>query len=502
MGIVIKQGIKSTIVSYIGIVIGTFNVLWLYPMFLEPETIGLLRVLQDLPLLIALFVQMGATSIIDKFFFYFQEEKKNTNGFLFLVLFYPFVCFIIFFVMFILGQETWKSVFNVKSPLVSDFFIYILPLVAFMMYTYILEAYLRAYSKVVFPTFIREVLIRLVLTLIVILYSQRILSLNDSILSLTVMYGLSPVILFIYLYKLDILDLRPKLKHLNKPLLKEMGIYLFFAISGTAGGIIVYKLDSVMLGLMNGLEQVAIYSIAYFIGTIVEIPKRSISQASIPILSNAFKEENFEMINSLYKKTALNQLLAGILIFIAIWLNVDDIFNLIPHSKNYIAGKYVILFVGFAKLADMATSINGEIIIFSKYFRFNLFSTIALAILTITTNVILIPIYKEVGAAIAFAITIVLFNTLRSYYVWWRMSIHPLSLEMIYLICFLVIMLTGNYFIKPNQHSILESVFYIVIKCVVISTIYFFMIRKFKISTDLNGLIDRILKRYNIKLNI
>ena len=47
MGIVIRQGVKGTIATYLGVAIGFVNTLWLYPKILTPDEIGLFRTLID-----------------------------------------------------------------------------------------------------------------------------------------------------------------------------------------------------------------------------------------------------------------------------------------------------------------------------------------------------------------------------------------------------------------------------------------------------------------------
>jgi len=53
MGKVAKQSIQTTIFSYIGVVIGYFNVLWLYPYAMDASELGTFRTIQDLGLLLS-----------------------------------------------------------------------------------------------------------------------------------------------------------------------------------------------------------------------------------------------------------------------------------------------------------------------------------------------------------------------------------------------------------------------------------------------------------------
>jgi hypothetical protein len=53
MGVIQKQGIANTIVSYTGIAIGFINILILQPLMLSPDEIGLTRILYSVSSLIA-----------------------------------------------------------------------------------------------------------------------------------------------------------------------------------------------------------------------------------------------------------------------------------------------------------------------------------------------------------------------------------------------------------------------------------------------------------------
>ncbi len=83
---------------------------------------------------------------------------------------------------------------------------------------------------------------------------------------------------------------------------------------------------------MEGLTNVAVYSLAFFIGTVVKIPRKGLSQISIPILSVACKDNDSEKIDDLYKRNSILQLIAGIIIFLLIWVNVDELLSLLPNT--------------------------------------------------------------------------------------------------------------------------------------------------------------------------
>ena len=77
----------------------------------------------------------------------------------------------------------------------------------------------------------------------------------------------------------------------------------------------------------------------------------------------------------------------------------------------------------------MAFSVNGEILVFSKYYRFNLVLTIAMSMLIIGLNYWLIPIYGIEGAAIGSASVMLAFNLAKYTYLKVKLDLDPFSWE-------------------------------------------------------------------------
>lgn len=496
MGIIIKQSIRSTIITYLGIAIGTVNVLWLYPKYFTPEEIGILRLLQDIPFLLSLFVRLGASNIIDRYFSYYKDEEKKHNGFLFIVLVYPIFGYIIFLSGFFIFQDYWHALFAEKSVLFTGYIIFIVPLTFFMMYSDIFEAYLRAYYQTFFSNLLKEVVIRLFITICIIAFAVKLINFNTTVLFYSLSYGALLIIMIVYIRKQKILFLNPDFSFFKNEKTKEIVSYLLYIIPGAAGGIIAQKIDTLMIGAISGkdanqgLENVAIYSIAYFIGSVIEVPRKAITQITLPVLANAFKENDKNAINLLYKKNSLIQFISGVFIFGLIWLNVDDLFLFIPNSDIYKSGKYVILLIGLSKLFDMSTSINNEMIQFSKYFRFNLIAIILLGVCTIIMNLIFIPLYSIIGAALALVITLFIFNVIKTFFLYVKMGLIPFSKKMIPAFVLAVLVLLVPLAFQYHSTDWQQALFIIPLKSIIFCSIFIFLVRFFKISVELNALID------------
>ena len=120
--------------------------------------------------------------------------------------------------------------------------------------------------------------------------------------------------------------------------------------------VIVTRMDIMMISSLLDLEQVAFYTIAFFIGNALRIPSKAIVAISTPLLAKAWKEQDFNEINSIYSKSALNLLNVGGVFFTCVWINIDQIFSLLP--EKFSAGKFVVFYIGLSQLFNISFVLN------------------------------------------------------------------------------------------------------------------------------------------------
>ena len=84
--------------------------------------------------------------------------------------------------------------------------------------------------------------------------------------------------------------------------------YGLFVIIGGTSVMIVTRIDMMMIGSMLDLEQVAYYTVAFFIGNAIIVPARAIASISIPLIAKAWEEQDFDEIQTLYSNlSSLNK---------------------------------------------------------------------------------------------------------------------------------------------------------------------------------------------------
>jgi O-antigen/teichoic acid export membrane protein len=486
MGIIIRQSFKSTLISYIGIAIGIINVLWLMPEFFSPEQVGLFRLLQDIPVLIASFMQFGAATLADRFFPRFKTSDGRHNGFLFLLLVYPFLGYLLFLLSSWIFNNDIIAIYQEKSPLFTDYMMYLIPLSLFLMYSSVFETYARVNLRIVVPTLIREIILRVLFLMLIACYALQFYDFGITIILYVLSYGLALILLIIYTIATLHFYVQPHFDFLDKVLVKDVFSFLLIIIPGSVASLIASKIDTLMIGAVLGLKEIAIYNLAFFIGSIVDMPKRALSQISTPIISQAWNRNDLSEIEMIYKKSTINQALLGVLIFLMIWLNADILLAMVPKHEIYQQGKYVILFIALSRLLDMATGVNTEIITTSPYYRMNLLFIVVMAVLTISTNLLLIGTYGINGVAFAACISMLLFNIFKTTYIWYKLKMQPYDSSILKLIAVAFVVVGLFYFWPQQKGNLIESVFQIALRSIAVVVLFVSAVFYLEISIDFN----------------
>ena len=105
MGIIAKQSIQGTIVTYLGVAVGFVTTFFVLTRFLSAEEIGLARVLVDAATLFIGLAQLGTSASIIRFYPHFKnqeqgEKKREEHGFFFWTILIPLVGFVLLGILY------------------------------------------------------------------------------------------------------------------------------------------------------------------------------------------------------------------------------------------------------------------------------------------------------------------------------------------------------------------------------------------------------------------
>ncbi|MBC8111039.1 MAG: polysaccharide biosynthesis C-terminal domain-containing protein, partial [Verrucomicrobia bacterium] len=235
----------------------------------------------------------------------------------------------------------------------------------------------------------------------------------------------------------------------------------------------------------------AIFVLAMFMTQVIEMPQRMVAQISTPIISEAWKNKEKWRIEELYKKSAVNLFVIGALLFLLIWGSIDEIFVLTPKTEIYRLGKTVVFCLGITKVFDMATGLHSEIIQYSKYYNFTIFSVLLLGCMTIFFNYQLIPVYGIDGAAYAYLVAYLLYAIVKVTFIWFAFGLHPFSKQTWVILAISGMIFSINYLIRFPLTDKLFALLSIILRSLLTTAFFAVCIYFLKISPDINRLTEK-----------
>jgi O-antigen/teichoic acid export membrane protein len=412
MGIIIKQSIKGSIWSYLGVAVGFVTTAYLYPNYLTPEIVGLFALLVSLSTLMGQLSLLGLPGVTNRLFAYFRDKENGHNGFLSIALLFHLIG-ITFFLAGYFFFKPYLIESNIEdSPLFAQYLYLLIPMtLAIMLFTF-LDVFNKVLYNAVFGTFLQEFLQRFLILGVTLLFVFKIINLEQLVIGYAIAVSVKALIILFFLIKQKAIHFRfPEKTIANKEMRREIINVALFSLVGGLGSMIVFKLDKIIINQMIDLSNTGVYTIAFYFGSLVILPSRPLLKISGTLIADAWKRNDLKTIKDIYYKSCLNQLIIGGFLFLGIWANIDNI--LIILGDDYSGATWVIFFIGLGYLFDMSTGANAHVIAYSKYYRVNLLFIIILIILVVLLMYVMIPLWGIVGAAVAITISLMLNNLLR-----------------------------------------------------------------------------------------
>jgi O-antigen/teichoic acid export membrane protein len=485
MGIVINQSAKNIVVTYLGFGIGAINALFLYTSFLGKTHYGIVAFLLSAANIMMPLMAFGVHSTLIRFYSKYKNELERERFMSFMLLM-PFILIIPISIIVFFGYDLILSLLPQENQMAQPY-LWLIPIIGlFMGYFEIFYAWVKVHMKSVFGNFISEVFVRVLTTGLLFLVHWNTIDTTIFIYGITIAYGLQMVAMLAYAFTLR----KPKIHFLIPENSREIfGYSLFIILSGSVA-VFLLDVDKVMIPYYIGPEQVAVYSVGIFIATVIAVPSRAMLQIIYPITAKLMSENKMQELDVLYKKSAINLQVFGGLILVGIFLNINQMYLIIP--DDYSGGLMAVFFIGLAKFYDVLLGNNNAILLNTKYYRMVLFFGVLLVLMMIGLNMLLIPIYGITGSALATLISVIFYNTIKLLFIVKKMNLYPFGPTTVKSFAIIAAILAVFYFWEFP----FEPIFNIGFKSVLITISYVYLNYKFKISSDINYLIDTHILKY------
>ena len=480
MGIVLNQSIKNTVITYFGFGIGAINALFLYTNFLGKTHYGMVAFLLSASNIMMPLMAFGVHNTLIRFYSKYPtvEEQEKFLSFMLLM---PLILIIpITSITYFFYDQIAFFILN-KNPEIKPF-LWLIPIIGICMgYFEVYYAWVKVHMKSVIGNFISEVLVRSVILFLLFAVYWHWLTKDEFI------YGLLGA------YLLQLIAMKSYAIYIKMPVLsftipknfKEIFGYSFFIILSGSVAVLLMDFDKVMIPSYRNISDNALYSVAIFIATVIAVPSRAMLQIIYPITARLMNENKHDELNDLYKKSALNlQVFAG-LVLLGIFLNIKELYKLIP--GEYSGGIAVVFIIGLSKFYDVILGNNNAIILNTKYYKWVLFFGLLLVFMMIGLNMLLIPPYGIIGAAWATLISVIVYNTIKLLFVVKKMNLYPFTINTLKSFGIIILVFLIFYFWDFKYYPIIN----IGLKSVLITIVYVVVNYKLDVSVEINQVLDK-----------
>jgi len=495
VGVIIRQGIKHSILNYLGTLIGAISILFIYP--LNDELYGFAQWIAGTAFLLVPVATLGVHSLIVKYFPNFKHiNKENSfNSLIGLLLVIFFTSFIILYQVFENSFLNLFTALKMNSEYLRKYKWIILTLLGLFVLRIWFRLQSTNYHRIVVPSLINLLGYKFFLPALILasLYVPIGLELGGWFVIL--FYGVALLSMLIYLLHIKAFRFGRITwdKELNLEV-KEVASFSLFGSLNSLGSQLSFRVDSVMIPLLLDFFSNGVYNKILFMSNVIAIPASSISQISSPIISEAFKNNDLEKISDIYRRSSSNLFLIGSFIFLIIWFNIESIISFSSDPDSFPSILSILFILGIAKLIDMICSLNSLILIYSPYYKYNLAFLIFLASVNITLNYLWINAYGIIGAAMATFVAMLSFNTIKFIFIWIKLKMQPFSRETFNILVLFLICFCGLYLLPSIPNSILD----IMLKGILTVSFYFVAVYYFKITGDSKNIVDQFLKKIKL----
>lgn len=432
MNTVTRQSLKYSLVGYGGSLLGILSTFFLF--IYDLDFYGKLRFILPTAQMFLPIVVFGISFSNVKFFQMMQRAGKHQNmlSLSLLVIVFNFLIFTLGFWLYgyIFPQyqntETWK----LKNI--------ILPLILILALSAVFNKYISNYKRIAISNLFENVFPKLANIGAFSLFFFMGFSEQGAYYLFILVFLLALLGYYHYANRLESIKFDFSTTYLKedqkwKPVLD----YSFYGFLGNLGSYLALNIDYFMISEGIGFEENGVYATVYSIVSLVSIPAMGLYNISAPIINTHFEEGTMDALHRYHQKTSFHLFAVGLVLLSCLVVGFPYLTVYMPkNGAAILSAQPLVWIIGLAVLFELATGFNSHIISMSKYYRFNIVVMLILALLTIGLNYYFIhyTTLGIMGVALAYAISLTLFNLIKISFNYYQFKVFPLSIKMFYVL--------------------------------------------------------------------
>lgn len=478
-----RQSILSTIIILVGFCFGALNLLVLQRLILDGQQWGLTRVVTEGALLLSGFATLGMPMVTGKFLpFYKRYLPANQIDLPLIALKIASAGLAFTLLLLWVCKPYIIPIFGRNNPFFPPFYYSLVVFTIFQTVFSFMEMYAWYAGKTVATSALKELLFRVLTTVCLLLMWLGWVDFNGFMTLFACTYLPGAVWIIVIVVKAKGIVLYPKTSQVTRRLKDKMmalGSFVFFSQLSNIAFIVC---DTLFLASLYNFKQAGIYAVAQYFSQVIEIPMRSMQNPSIPLISEYWRTKNFHGLQSIYRKSCINLLIAGMAIGGGILINLNNLGRFYGDSYTIMLLPLAILV--FARWINLGTGLNTIILQLSTRWRFDFLSTMIYSIIGIPLNYLLITQMGMIGAAIASVIAMLLYNFVRFVFLYKTFGLQPFTHQNLQLLVGGLVIIGIIYYLPALAYWWLDAF----LRSILFLTIFGVFVVKMKLSDEVNWL--------------
>jgi len=264
--------------------------------------------------------------------------------------------------------------------------------------------------------------------------------------------------------------------------------------------------DTLMLGYYKGSEVVGLYNAASPLARLIPIFLNSAAILYAPIVTSLYAQGKMKEMGRVYQILTKWIFLLTLPIFSVMFL-FPEVTILFIFGEKYVSAAPALQILALGFMFHTFLGLNGLTLVVIGQPKLNMVGDTFAVISNVVLNVLLIPKYGIVGAAVATAVSYFVANVFRSFWLYQKTKIHPFSWNYVKPLVISFVLLG----LIQSLHLKVPNIWYAIPVLVVFLMVYFFLVLlsrsvdkedvelfsaiEKRLGIDL-GIIKRILKRF------
>jgi O-antigen/teichoic acid export membrane protein len=478
-GSIKKQSLYSTLISLAGVCVGVLTQGFVFLKYFEINQVGLISILLSWSFILSNISNLGFNNAGTRFFYFFRENQSK--GYLFLGMKWSAIGFLIASLLFYFLKNFLIGKQNPENQHLLNTYYYLIFLLALSQLIFsIFENYAKAHSKTIESNFLSQFLLRFSNLFVACLFVFKLINFPTFLYLFVASFWLQAILMIYACSKFSKLDF----SHINlgkSPIQKDFNSFARFNFFTGISGLLILQIDKILVNKYLGLFQSGIYSFCILYASVLATGLIMVQKAGSSVVLDFLNQNDFKKINDIYKKSSYYLFNFGLFLFLLTFANIDDFFTLIKPAYSH--SKYVLFIFGVAKIFDLLTGINSLIISNSKLFKIDSYLTVFYLLLMILLNHFFIQKWGIHGAALAFLVASLLYNSIRSFLLYKHFQLQPFTLIHLKILFLFCIVSVTYFLLKDFSFGFWGTIFF---RNGIIVTMYISLNLLLKTVPDLN----------------